>query len=98
MWNSFKTENRLRIHIVKAHKVLKPLPSHEMVQNNPQDTSLVMSPVRDTKREEDKKEEVEEDIIVPEEETVEQHFSIEWKAGMKRWKQKKTEIKLKISK
>ena len=59
MWNSFKTENRLRIHIVKAHKVLKALPSHEMVRNNPQDTSLVMSPVRDARKEEYKKEEFE---------------------------------------
>ena len=44
-----------------------------MVCDNPQDTSLVMSPLRDTRREEDKKEEVEEDIIVPEKETVKRH-------------------------
>ena len=36
-----------------------------------------MSPVRDTRREEDKKEEVEEDIIVPEKETVKGHFITE---------------------
>ena len=87
MWNSFKTENRLRIHIVKAHKVLKPLPSHEMVRNNPQDTSLVMSPVRDARREEYKKEEVKEDIRVPEEETLKPHLvlneMLEWNAGNK---------------
>ena len=48
-----------------------------MVCDNPQDTSLVMSPLRDTRREEDKKEEVEEDIIVPEKETVKRHVSTE---------------------
>ena len=75
--NSFKTVNGLKIHIGKAHKVLKHLPSHEMVCDNPQDTSLVMSHVRNTGREEDKKEEVEEDIIVPEKETVKRHVSTE---------------------
>ena len=85
--NSFKTVNGLKIHIGKAHKVLKHLPSHEMVCDNPQDTSLVMSPLRDTRREEDKKEEVEEDIRVPEEETLKPHLvlneTLEWNAGNK---------------
>ena len=45
-----------------------------MVCNNPQDTSLVMSPVRDARREEYKKEEVKEDIRVPEEETLKPHL------------------------
>ena len=48
-----------------------------MVCDNPQDTSLVMSPVRDTRREEDKNEEVEEDIIVPEKETVKKNVTTE---------------------
>ena len=81
--NSFKTDNGLKIHIGKAHKVLKPLPSPEIGRDYPQETSLVMSPVRDTRREEDNSKEVEE-VIVPEEETVIKHFSIESLCNFKR--------------
>ena len=81
--NNFNTENGLKIHIGKAHKVLKPLPSPEIGRDYPQDTSLVMSPEKDTRREEDNSQEFEE-VIVPDEDTVMKHFSIESLCNFKR--------------
>ena len=81
--NSFNTENGLNIHIRKAHKVFKPFPSPEIGRDYSQNTSLVMSSVRDTRREEEKSEKVEE-VIVPQEETVIKHFSIESLCNFKR--------------
>ena len=81
--NNFNTENGLKIHIGKAHKVLKPLPSPEIGRDYPQDTLLVMSPVKDTRREEDNSEEFEE-VIVPDEDTVIKHFCIESLCSFKR--------------
>ena len=81
--NSFNTENGLKIHIGKAHKVLKPLPSPEIGRDYPEDTSLVMSPEKDTRREEDNSQEFEE-VIVPDEDTVIHNFSIESLCNFKR--------------
>ena len=50
--NKFKSENGLKIHIGKVHTALKETPSPENVCDNPLDTSLTVSPLRDTVREE----------------------------------------------
>ena len=40
--NSFKIENRLKIHIGKSHKALKPNLSPEKVREHLQDTPVVL--------------------------------------------------------
>ena len=68
--NKFKTEKGMRIHIGKAHKTLEEIPLLEKLRFNPLDTSLTVSPIRDTIREEKDKEDVEEVPPVPVEDIV----------------------------
>ena len=50
--NYFKSENGLKIHVGKSHKTLKEVFSPEKVREDSKETSLSVSPVRDTNREE----------------------------------------------
>ena len=68
--HKFKTENGLNIHIGKIHKSLKETLSPEKICDNPLDTSLNVSPLRDTVREDIDTEEVEEVPTFPVEENV----------------------------
>ena len=65
--SSFKTENGLKIHFGKSHKALKSSLSPEKVRENSKETSLTVSPLRDTRREEQEKEKEEEAPSLPEE-------------------------------
>ena len=58
--NYVKSENKLKIHIGKSHKTLKEVVSPEEVHEDSKETSLSVSPVRDTNREEKVIEEEEE--------------------------------------
>ena len=51
--HSFKTAKGLKIHTGKSHKALKPPISPEKVREDPHENSLTVSPVRDTRREEE---------------------------------------------
>ena len=75
--NFFKSENGLKIYIGKYHKTLKEVLSPEKVREDSKETSLSLSPVRDTNREEKVMEEEEEAPALPEEVIVQRHFSIE---------------------
>ena len=66
--NKFKTENGLKMHIGKTHKSLKETLSPEKICDNPLDTSLSVSPLRDTVRQEPYTEEEEEVPTLPVEE------------------------------
>ena len=63
--NSYKSENGLKIHKGKAHKKVNTLPSPEKIRSSsgdsPLDSSLNVSPVRDTGREEVHENEAEEE-------------------------------------
>ena len=72
--HSFTTANGLRIHIGKSHKALKLLISPEKVRDQTHENSLSVSPVRDTRREEEEKVEQEEAQILPEDETHQEHL------------------------
>ena len=65
--SSFKTENGLKIHVGKSHKALKSSLSPEKVRENSEETSLTVSPLRDTRREEQETEKEEEAPSLPEE-------------------------------
>ena len=49
--NKFKTEKLIRIHIGKAHKTFKEIILLDKFCNKPLDTSLTVSPIKDTIRE-----------------------------------------------
>ena len=66
----FKTEKGLRIHIGKVHKTFKEILVLEKFRDKPLDTSLTVSPIRDTIREEKEIEVVEEVPPVPVEDIV----------------------------
>ena len=63
--NSYKSENGLKIHMGKSHKKANTLPSPEKIRSSsgdsPLDSSLNVSPVRDTGREEVHENEAEEE-------------------------------------
>jgi uncharacterized C2H2 Zn-finger protein len=63
--SSFKTENGLKIHIGKSHKSLKSSLSPKKVHENSEETSLTVSPLRDTRREEQEAEKEEEAPSLP---------------------------------
>ena len=65
--SSFKTENGLKIHVGKSHKALKSSLSPEKVCENSEETSQTVSPLRDTRREEQETEKEEEAPSLPEE-------------------------------
>ena len=65
--NFFKSENGLKIYIGKSHETLKEVLSPEKVREDSKETSLSLSPVRDTNREENVMEEEEEAPTLPEE-------------------------------
>ena len=75
--SSFQTENGLKIHVGKSHKALKSSLPPEMVRENSQETSLTVSPLRNTRREEKETEGEEEAPPLLEEDIVTRHFSIE---------------------
>ena len=74
--HSFKTAKGLKIHTGKSHKALKPPISPEKVREDPHENSLTVSPVRDTRREEEKVEQLEEDTILLEYETPLEHLGL----------------------
>ena len=65
--SSFKTENGLKIHVGKSHKAVKSSLSPEKVREISEETSLTVSPLRDTIREETETEKEEEAPSLPEE-------------------------------
>ena len=75
--SSFKTEIGLKIHVGKAHNALKSGLSPEKLRVFPQEPPLYVSPVRNTKKEEIEAKEEEEAPPLPEEQTVQRHFSVE---------------------
>ena len=86
--NSFKTENGLKIHIGKSHKALKANVSPEKVRDNTLETSLTVSPARDTRREEKETEDVEKAQPLLEEQIVQRHFSVESICNLSRLKER----------
>ena len=75
--NTFKTENGLKIHVGKSHKDLTSSLSPEKIRDDPKETSLTVSPLRETGREEIETEEEEESHPLPKEEIVQRTFSVE---------------------
>ena len=75
--NYFKSENRLKINIGKFYKTLKEVLSPKKVREDSKETSLSVSPARDTNREEKVIEEEVKALTLPEEVIIQRHFSIE---------------------
>ena len=82
----FGTEKGLKIHIGRAHKVPEATTPEKERSDNPLETSLTVSPLRETVREEKETNEVYEALPIsvemveappiPKEELVQRHFSI----------------------
>ena len=70
--NTFETEKGLKIHIGRTHKTPKPLPTPEKVRGSPLETSLSVSPDKQTERVEEggERDEEEDEIKAEENENV----------------------------
>ena len=67
----------MKIHVGKSHKDLKETLLPEKVHDNPLETSLTVSPLKETVREEKETDKVDEAPPLPVEEIVQRHFSID---------------------
>ena len=81
----FNTEGGLKIHIGRSHKVPKPLPSSEKIREDKQETSLCVSPDKDTDRVEVEEEEEEDEDQTEDDDEVKSVQRLRLDPGPGRW-------------